>query len=228
MPAPAPARRSPPRDADDLRARADGIEGRTLAELAWGLGFVVKGDRVRTKGKAGELLERALGASGGSAAVHDFPELGIELKTIPIDERGVPRESTYVCTLVLTEADAAEWSTSWVRAKLAHVLWIPIVTPRDDTEPRIGTPLLWRPTRDQEAQLAADFDEVVGAIGIGGVEGLTARAGRWLQVRPKARDGNARTLAYGPDGERIATVPRGFYLRPSFTGALLRDPGATP
>ena len=228
MSTPGPARRSPPRDADDLRARADGIAGRTLAELAWGLGFVVKGDRVRTKGKAGELVERALGASGGSAAVHDFPELGIELKTIPIDERGVPRESTYVCTLVLTEADAAEWSTSWVRAKLAHVLWIPIVTPRDDTEPRIGTPLLWRPTHDQEAQLAADFDEVVGAIGIGGVEGLTARAGRWLQVRPKARDGKARTLAYGPDGERIATVPRGFYLRTLFTGALLRDPSATP
>jgi DNA mismatch repair protein MutH len=226
----APARRSPPRDVDDLRARAEGIAGRTLAELAWGLGFAMSADRVRTKGKAGELIERALGASGGSAAVHDFPDLGVELKTIPIDARGTPRESTYVCTLAVAEADAAEWSTSWVRAKLAHVLWVPIVMPRDanEGEARVGTPLVWRPTRDQEAQLGADFDDLVGTIGIGGIESITARAGRWLQVRPKARDGKARTIAFGPDGERIATVPRGFYLRTLFTGAILRDPAATP
>jgi DNA mismatch repair protein MutH len=221
----AAARRSPPRDVDDLAARARGIEGRTLAELAWGLGFDLGGDAVRTKGKAGELVERALGARGGSSAVHDFPELGVELKTIPIGARGVPRESTYVCTLAVAEADAAEWATSWVRAKLAHVLWVPILT---DDESRIGATLLWRPTREQEAQLAADFDDLVGAIGMGGIEGLDARAGRWLQVRPKARDGRARTIAYGPDGERIATVPRGFYLRARFTGAILRDPQAMP
>lgn len=221
------ARRSPPRDVDDLRARAEGIAGRTLAELAWGLGFALGADRVRTKGKAGELVERALGASGGSSAVHDFPALGVELKTIPIDERGVPRESTYVCTLPLADADRAEWATSWARAKLACVLWVPIVVPRDG-EPRIGAPLLWRPTAEQEAQLRADFDEIVGAIGAGGVEGITARVGRWLQLRPKAKDGSARTIAYGPDGERIATVPRGFYLRALFTGAILKDARAVP
>ena len=68
----------------------------------------------------------------------------------------------------------------------------------------------------------------MGAIGAGNVEALTARTGRWLQVRPKAATGRTRTFSFGPEGEWIATVPRGFYLRASFTRALLRDPGAMP
>ena len=124
-----------------------------------------------------------------------------------------------------------EWSTSWVRSKLGHVLWVPIVSsaPGDPAEARrVGTPLFWRPTAEQERVLEADFDDVMGAIGIGGIEGVTAHTGRWLQVRPKAQNSRARTIAFGAEGERIATVPRGFYLRARFTEAILVDPAATP
>jgi DNA mismatch repair protein MutH len=76
--------------------------------------------------------------------------------------------------------------------------------------------------------LRGDFDDVVGLIGIGRIEELTAHRGRWLQVRPKARDGSVRTIAWGGGGEAIATVPRGFYLRARFTGAVLADPSALP
>ena len=48
----------------------------------------------------------------------------------------------------------------------------------------------------------------MGFIGIGAVEALTAHAGRWLQVRPKAASGRSRTLAFGRDGEMIAALPR--------------------
>ena len=221
------ARRAPPADVEELTRRAQSIAGVGVEKLAWALGFPIGDGGVRTKGKVGELVERALGASGGAGAVHDFPHLGVELKTIPIDQAGKPRESTFVCAIALANADSAEWETSWVRAKLSHVLWVPIVT-SDNAERVVGTPLLWRPTIEQEAQLAADYDETMGAIGLGAIEGLTARAGRWLQVRPKARSGSVRTLAVGPDGESIATVPRGYYLRPVFTGAILRDPNALP
>jgi DNA mismatch repair protein MutH len=47
-------------------------------------------------------------------------------------------------------------------------------------------------------------------------------------VRPKARHGSARTVAFGGEGEAIATVPRGFYLRARFTGAILADAAAVP
>lgn len=223
--------RTPPESADELRRRAEALTGRTLDEIAEALGTRIGKDGVRTKGKVGELIERALGASAGSAAIHDFPHLRIELKTIPVDAGGRPRESTFVCSIALQDADRAEWSTSWVRSKLGHVLWVPVVTPEPGgvmTERVIGTPLFWQPTAEQERVLQGDFDDVMGAIGIGGIEGVTAYAGRWLQVRPKAQNSHARTMAYGAEGERIATVPRGFYLRARFTQAILRDPAALP
>jgi DNA mismatch repair protein MutH len=162
--------------------------------------------------------------------VHDFPELGVELKTIPLTPDGTPLESTYVCTLSLTDAETQEWATSWVRAKLGRVLFVPLVGPHGAPWQKrvIGEPVLWSPSVDQEAVLRSDFDDVVGLIGIGRIEELTAHRGRWLQVRPKARDGSARTVAWGPLGEAIATVPRGFYLRARFTGAVLSDPHAMP
>lgn len=220
----------PPRSIDELLARARALEGSRIGDLLRELGCEASDDPVRTKGSAGETLERALGASGGSSRVRDFPDLGVELKTIPVSAEGIPLESTYVCTLTLGDAESQEWETSWVRAKLARVLFVPHVGPHGAAwqERVIGAPLLWSPTQDQEGVLRGDFDDVLGLIGVGRVEELTAHRGRWLQVRPKARDGSVRTIAWGADGEAIATVPRGFYLRARFTGALLVDPAAMP
>ncbi len=218
------------RDVAALVARTAALEGLTLGELAASVSLSLRGGAQRTKGKAGVVVERALGATGGAAAVCDFPELGVELKTIPVGEDGRPRESTFVAAFSLADADRAEWSSSWVRRKLACVLWVPVLSPAGSvlSERRLGRPLLWRPSAAQEAVLEADFDTIMGLVGIGRVEALSARTGRWLQARPKAAHGRVRTLAYGPDDERIEALPRGFYLRARFTGAILRDQTATP
>jgi DNA mismatch repair protein MutH len=216
-----------PRDAAELLARAHSLAGSAVESLAGRLSMAVGRDAVRSKGKVGALLERALGATGGSQATWDFPSLRIELKTIPIDARRIPRESTFVCVAPLGDADRAEWESSWVRAKLGRVLWIPIEF--DESGGRtIGAPLLWSPTPAQERGLADDFEEIVGRIGAGDIEAMTARVGRWLQLRPKAAHGRVRTPARTRDGEIVATVPRGFYLRARFTAAILNDPSATP
>lgn len=213
-----------------LLERAWALEGHSVAELSRALGEVELSAGVHTKGKLGELVERALGAHGGPGATVDFPTLGVELKTIPVDEALRPRESTFVCAFRVEEADRAEWQRSWVREKLERVLFVPVIGARGASaaERRFGQALLWSPTPEQDRALAHDFDDIVGLVGAGRIEELDARLGRYLQMRPKARDGRARTVAYGDDGERLGTVPRGFYLRASFTGAVLRDPAALP
>jgi DNA mismatch repair protein MutH len=208
---PAPASRK------ELLDRASALEGQAIADLARATGFALGDLGLHGKGKIGGLLEHVLGATAGSAADFDFPALEVELKTVPVDAFGKPRESTYVCTLQLMQADRAEWETSWVRRKLSRVLFVPII----DTE-RIGRSILFEPTPAQDALLKSDFDEIVGAIGAGGIEGLTAHVGENLQLRPKAAHGDVRTTSIGPDGETIETVPRGFYLRARFVHSILR------
>jgi DNA mismatch repair protein MutH len=208
---------APPRDEAELLARARALRG-----------TLVDAPGVHGKGKVGEQVERELGASGGSGATWDFPALKVELKTIPVDvARGVARESTFVCAVSLADADRAEWTTSWVRAKLSRVLWVPVEVHGDGAR-RIGEPRLWSPSPEQERVLAGDFEEILGRVGAGGIEGVTAHLGRWLQLRPKAAHGRVRTLVRASGGELVATVPRGFYLRAKLTGAILRDGLALP
>lgn len=218
----------PPATVDDLVARATSLAGRTLGDVARSLGMTVGDDGVRTKGKFGQIVERALGGGESSRSEHDFPAIATELKTIPIGPRG-PVESTYVCTLPLAGSEHMSWESSWVRAKLSRVLFVPIwVEVPSWRERRVGRPLLFSPTAAQEAILKADFDEVVGLFGAGRAEDVTAKLGRWLQVRPKAANGSARTSTRTETGEIVLTIPRGFYLRTRFTKAILRDAAALP
>lgn len=213
----------PPASLSELQLRVLALTGRSVSELERQLGVSHGGPMRHRKGKTGELIERALGAVGGSLRGPDFPALGVELKTIPLDARGQPSESTFVCALNVRDADRLEWDSSPVRAKLSCVLWVPILG--KGAERSIGRPMFWWPSEQQLSVLRADFDELVGMIAIGNVEGLTARLGCWLQVRPKAANSQVRARMLDDAGQTLWTVPRGFYLRARFTGALMRDPG---
>ncbi len=206
----------------ELLARARALAGSRLGELAARHGLPLPSEPRRAKGTAGRLLELALGAAAGSAAAPDFPQLGVELKTIPLDLRGRPRESTFVCTIALRSLGQSEWESSAVRRKLARVLWVPIEAgPRLPLGARrVGTPRLWSPTPEHEAVLRADWEELAGVIGRGDVELLSAHLGRFLQVRPKASDGRARTRGADERGAPTRTQPRAFYLRARFTALI--------
>lgn len=209
--------------------RARSLAGATVGAIAARLGRPAPGGGASTKGRVGELIELALGATGGSGArIVDFPEHRLELKTIPVGEDLRPLESTFVCAVDLR--DEVDWPESWVRAKLSKVLFVPVIG--DRTTPlasrTVGAPVLWEMTPAQEDVLRADYDDIMGLVGVGRVEEISAHLGRYLQIRPKARDGTVRTVARGPEGEPIPTVPRGFYLRPAFTCALLLDRHALP
>jgi DNA mismatch repair protein MutH len=182
-------------------------------------------DQRRSKGLVGGLIERALGAHAGSRSGPDFEALGIELKTVPLAPDGRPRESTYVCSLPLLRADEVEWDDCPVRRKLARVLWIPVESARHLAlgSRRIGTPVLWSPDETEEARLRSDWDEIIGRIGTGRIEELTAHVGDVLQVRPKAATSRVQRRGQDSEGAWVLTVPRGFYLRAKFTGEVLRQ-----
>ncbi|CUA86650.1 DNA mismatch repair endonuclease MutH [Pseudidiomarina woesei] len=205
--------------------KASALAGYSFAELAAEQGMVVPNDLRRNKGWVGQLLESALGASAGSQALQDFPELGVELKTIPLDANGKPLETTFVCTTPLVNVHELSWESSNVRNKLQCVLWIPIDGRREIplAERTIGTAFLWQPSAAQEAQLKADWQEHMDKIALGEVESITAHQGEVLQLRPKAANSRVLTDAIGANGQPIQTLPRGFYLKTKFTGQIIRD-----
>ena len=213
----------PPRSEAELLARADAIAGRPLGDVAAELGLPVPATTRRGKGWTGTVIEHALGANAGSLPEPDFRLISVELKTIPIGAGGRPLESTYVCTVPLAGDAGPSWRDSNVRRKLARVLWLPFEGERAIPLPerRIGSALLWSPSHEEEAALASDWETLMDRVVLGRVEEISAREGEHLQIRPKAANAAARRRAIGASGAWETTLPRGFYLRASFTAAIL-------
>lgn len=208
-----------------LLRNAQSFAGFTLGELAERYKEQLPQRLLHKKGWVGQFLELILGATSGSLAQPDFPDIGVELKTLPIDENGSPLESTYVSVVPLKDIQGLRWENSVVRHKLLHVLWVPIVASRDIPieQRQVAMPFLWQPSPDEEQILKKDFDGVLEEVSMGNIEHLDARYGDILQVRPKAANSKALTDAIGPEGKTIQTLPRGFYLRPQFTKQCLQQ-----
>ncbi|MGR5093393.1 DNA mismatch repair endonuclease MutH [Vibrio maritimus] len=212
-----------PASESELLERARSIAGVSFGELAEQANMKVPENLKRDKGWVGQLLEWHLGAAAGSKPVQDFPEIGVELKSIPVGYNGKPLESTFVCVAPLTGITGLTWETSHIRNKLSRVLWLPVEGEREIpvAERRVGSPLIWSPSEEEETLLRNDWEELMDLIALGGVNQITARSGEVLQIRPKAANSRAKTEAYGASGQPIKTLPRGFYLRAKFTSYIL-------
>ncbi|MGF1751318.1 DNA mismatch repair endonuclease MutH [Vibrio cionasavignyae] len=207
----------------ELLARARAIAGLTFGELAQEAKMHVPETLKRDKGWVGQLLEWHLGAKAGSKPTQDFPDIGIELKSIPISYSGTPLESTFVCVAPLVGVHGLTWERSHIRNKLSRVLWLPVEGEREIpvAERRVGSPLIWSPSAAEELMLKNDWEELMEHITLGQINQLTAHNGEILQIRPKAANSRVTTGAYGANGQPIKTLPRGFYLRAKFTAYIL-------
>lgn len=218
---------APPRTERELLETTARIARRSLGELAREAGLPPPPPPRHAKGWAGQLMEALLGASAASLSEPDFQLIGVELKTVPVNPAGRPRESTYVCTVPLLNSGGLRWEESCVFRKLSRVLWVPIETAPGVplAERTVGEPVLWSPDVAQARALHLDWEELMEAVCLGGLESITARDGTVLQIRPKAADSRERRGAIGATGAPVRTQPRGFYLRASFTGRILSAEG---
>lgn len=212
-----------PSNETELVTNAQSLAGLTLGEIAQQAGIEVPTNLDRDKGWSGLLLEHVLGATAGSKPEPDFPELGIELKTIPINMQGKPLETTFVAVAPLIGLVGTTWQSSHVKNKLARVLWIPIVAERQiPVKDRIvATPFIWSPSAEEEALLANDWQELTDMIVLGEVENISGKHGQVMQLRPKAANSKVKTDAFDKHGRPFKTLPRGFYLKIPFTQSLI-------
>jgi DNA mismatch repair protein MutH len=213
-----------PKTEAQLLQRAQAIAGLSLGQIAEHYNIAIPKNLTREKGWVGLLLEHVLGATAGSRPEPDFPQLGIELKSMPINRYGKPLETTFVCVAPLKNLIGASWQTSHIRNKLARVLWVPIVAEREIpvADRIVATPFIWSPSPEEEQLMAFDWQELTDMIVLGQVENITGKVGQVLQLRPKAANSQAKTQAIDKNGKPFLTLPRGFYLKTAFTQQIIK------
>jgi len=215
----------PPLSEQELMSRVENIAGLTLAQLANQISWTTPPNLLHNKGWIGQLLETVLGASAGSLSEPDFQYLGIELKTIPIKANGNAAETTYVCVVPLEKHLGLTWDKSCVAKKLRRVLWIPIESSSDIplSDRRVGTGFLWSPDIHTLTKLKNDWEELMEYVALGQIDSIDASYGDYLQIRPKAANAKIRTTGVSRSGKYQETLPRGFYLRTSFTNKIISE-----
>ncbi len=205
---------APPSDITSLLNRARSLYQMSLGTLSNQLQIPLPENSRNAKGFIGQLLEKALGTSSGNRP---------ELKTIPVNPAGNPLESTFICTAQLMHTHLQTFETSVVYQKLRQVLWVPIITAKRGqslAERSIGKAILWQPSSEEMAILRSDWEEIIEMIALGKLSHITARHGTYLQLRPKGANARVLCKAIGETGEPMMTLPRGFYLRASFTARI--------
>jgi DNA mismatch repair protein MutH len=212
---------------DALLAHARALVGVELSELADTLGLPVPVGRLRTKGWSGQVIEHELGVAVGGARGPDFAALGVELKTVPVRESLEPLESTAVCQIDPVAIAGESWASSYVREKLASVLFVALAVPpgaRSVGERRVAAVRLWSPDADETRALREDFELFVrGYYRLGRAAEITGHLGAVLQVRPKGRDADDLRDGYDAAGNPARVGKHGFYLRPAFVARILRS-----
>lgn len=213
-----------PATESELCRRAHELAGKTLGELAALWGEVTPSSQLHAKGWVGQFIEKILGASAANWDQPDFVNLGIELKTLPINRLGIPVESTYICMLSLPLLET-DFHQSRVWRKMAKILWIPIEANKEQAlaQQKIGTPLLWSPNQRLYQQLKQDWEELTELIALGRFSELSAHQGKYLQIRPKAANAKILTHTLNQEGHMISIVPKGFYLRRDLTRQIMQQ-----
>ena len=56
---------------------------------------------------------------------------------------------------------------------------------------------------------------------MGKLSEIDATMGEYLQIRPKASNGQSLCYGFDEEGSKILTLPRGFYLRSRFTNTIV-------
>jgi DNA mismatch repair protein MutH len=214
------------RTLEALLAHARALVGVELGDLADGLGLPVPAGLVRTKGWPGQIIEHELGVAAGGGRGPDFAALGVELKTVPVTPALAPLESTAVCQIDPVAIAGESWESSYVRQKLARVLFVALEVParaRTVGERRVAAVRLWSPDADEERVLRADFELFARAFfRRGRSDDITGHLGVALQVRPKGRNAADTRDGYNAFGQPTRVAKRGFYLRPSFVNMILK------
>ncbi|NNE39139.1 MAG: DNA mismatch repair endonuclease MutH [Gammaproteobacteria bacterium] len=216
---------SAPTTEKELLDRTECIAGKTISQIASQLDVSVPANQNHHKGWVGNLAETYLGATASNQSEPDFQYISVELKTVPMSRPGIPKESTYVCTLNLTETTGISWEYSTVYKKLKRVLWLPVESDRTIAmkDRRFGNAILWSPDIEQERALKNDWEEIMDLVSLGELDKLSSSIGTYLQIRPKAANAKSLGKSYNEDGRPATTLPRGFYLRTSFTRSIFEQ-----
>ncbi|MGH9896014.1 MAG: MutH/Sau3AI family endonuclease, partial [bacterium] len=211
-------------DAENLLAQALTLEGVRAKEVAVEVDRTAFNATPKPVGRTGvgNLTQLYMGRKEDNRREPDFPELGIELKTLPMKalRRGNQREwtvkePTSITMIDYREVDQEDWSVAYLRHKIDHILWVPYEHDYGDKrESRFRRAFLWKPDAADYPVFGIDYDVVRGYIQRDDAEHLSETLSQVLAARRKGSKGQMAEQPRGPPAKSRAWAFKAAYTRP--------------
>lgn len=202
-------------------------KGKTIGQLKAELG--IERDKM-VKGASGLIVENLLGIRNNNRDEADIPEIGCEIKILPLQRNRngdiKAKEPTAIQMINYMEVSQETWETAKLRNKINLTFWVAYLDKKDgvalnQNDYVIVDYFLDHPTDVQNGVFRQDWEEIRRYIVEGRADRLSCSMGVYLE--PKTKGANNRDKTQAPDGQggTLMARRRAFYYKKHYTNTAI-------
>ena len=202
-------------------------KGKTIGEIKFELSHERENMK---KGASGLIVENLLGIKNNNFADADIPEIGCEIKVLPIqknrDGQIKVKEPTQIQMINYFEVANEKWATAKIRKKINLTFWI-VYLAKENSKPlhqndyKIIDYFVDHPNEDKLIIFKKDWEAIQEYIIKGWADKLSCSMGTYLE--PKTKGANNRDKTDAPDGKggKLKARRRAFYYKKHYTNSQI-------
>lgn len=182
------------------------------------------------KGASGLIVENLLGIKNNNRDEADIPEIGCEIKILPLQKNRdgsiKAKEPTAIQMINYLEVAKETWETAKLRGKIALTFWVVYLAKRggkslNQNDYVIVDFFLDHPSDVHNIVFKKDWEDIHEYIVSGRADQLSCSMGEYLE--PKTKGANNQDKTDAPDGKGgiIKARRRAFYYKKNYTNTVI-------
>ncbi len=200
-------------------------KGKTISQIKKELNL--ERDNMK-KGASGLIIETLLGLPNNNTADADIPEIGCEVKILPIQRNKngdiKVKEPTQIQMINYFEVANENWETAKIRKKITFTFWI-VYLAKDNNislhqdEYRIIDYFLDHPNETKTNTFKEDWEHIQDYIIKGLADKLSCSMGIYIEPKTKGKNNQDKTNAPDGNGGITRARRRAFYYKKNYTNS---------
>ncbi|MFN4145025.1 MAG: MutH/Sau3AI family endonuclease [Runella sp.] len=182
------------------------------------------------KGASGLIVENILGVKNNNNSDTDIPEIGCEIKVLPLQKNKngqiKVKEPTQIQMINYFEVAEEKWDTAKLRKKIALSFWVVYLAkensiPLSQDEYKIIDYFVDHPNDSKMVVFKDDWELIQSFIVKGLSDKLSCSMGKYIE--PKTKGVNNKDTTDAPDGRggTIKARRRAFYYKKFYTNSFI-------
>jgi DNA mismatch repair endonuclease MutH len=182
--------------------------------------------QIMKKGASGLIVENLLGLNNNNAADADIPEIGCEVKILPIQKNKngeiKVKEPTQIQMINYFEVAIESWETAKIRRKINLTFWIVYLAKHstkklEQDDYIIVDYFLDHPSESKLGVFKEDWESIQSYILKGWSDKLSCSMGTYIEPKTKGKNNQDKTDAPDGKGGVLKARRRAFYYKKYYT-----------